>query len=387
MLILVGGVLAASCGGGGASAVSSSSAPSSTSEATSTEVTTTTTEVTTTAVVTTVGTTTTSTEPTTTTATLAAGAYQVDQIDTCVIGSSSGGQVNVRSGPGSDHPIVGALAADATGVHTTGWAAPDANGDEWRQIQWGDGTAWVYSEFLTPRACTLGAPRSYCLNATACTDIANLRTGLGADYDIVTTLAPNSVGIQGTGATTLDTQGRLWVQVRHQGQTGWVAGWLLTPQPCNATHCTANPVPLSWTVRRDGIGPVYLGDPVDSVLALLSTTLGEPTFESTVDVCDEWSFGWWDYGLGVTFSQSTGLLKGYGEIVPGLLTPEGIGVSSTVAEVLAAYPAATFGRDDYGEPYYQVGDSTPYYFIWVTPSDPLSGSVIGISVSRWASCI
>jgi uncharacterized protein YraI len=242
VLILVAGLLAASCGENTAVTSTNAGESSTTTEGTTTLETTTT------------------TEPVTTTTEPLPGAYQVEEVDTCVIGLAPGTEVNVRSGPDSTYDIVDTLAEDATGVRTTGWGVLDSDGEEWRQMVLGDGTAWVFSAFLTPGTCTLGPPIDYCSNEPACTDVPNVRTGLGIAYDIVGTLSRNAVDVPGTGATARDGQGRTWVQVHHQGKVGWVAGWLLDPEPCIPTSCP--PPALPWIITEHGVGPITLGLPI-----------------------------------------------------------------------------------------------------------------------------
>ena len=187
------------------------------------------------------------------------GAYVVAEADNCVIGVAQGDEVNVRSGPGSDQDLIGTLAHDAVGVHTTGWAAADDDGDEWRQIVHDDyATAWVFAAFLIP--CTVGSPTGYCVNEAGCTDTPNVRTGLGTGFDIIGTLAADAVGIQGTGATAFDDRDRPWVQISHEGGAGWVAGWLLISEPCSPAECP--PPPLPWTITVDAAGPIELGMPL-----------------------------------------------------------------------------------------------------------------------------
>jgi uncharacterized protein YraI len=249
-LALVTGLLLAAAGCGGTTSTTSTTPGSSSTGASTSEATTSSSEVTTITEPTTTQATTTTTEP-------PPGSYAVDAVDACVIGSAPGATVNVRSGPGSANDIVGTLAEDATGVHATGWAARDAHNDEWRQIEFGDGTGWVFSTFLTPGLCLLGSATTYCTNDAACTDVPNVRTGLGIGYDAVTTLPRNATGVAGTGATAQDLQDRTWVQVHHDGHLGWVAGWLLDASPCNATTCS--PPSLPWTITAAGVGPILLG--------------------------------------------------------------------------------------------------------------------------------
>lgn len=277
-----------------------------------------------------------------TTTTLPPGVYAVAEIDTCVIGSAPGQEVNLRAGPGSDAALVGSLAADATGVATTGWAALDGGGNEWRQILHEDGTAWVFSTFLTPRECPVGPSVGYCVNEAACTDTPNVRTGLGGAYSIIGTLATDEVGIVGTGATTLDDRNRPWVQIRYGEGTGWVAGWLLDQEPCSPTECP--PPPLPWTITADAVGPIELGMPI--------TGLGTATGFT-------WAFeepGAVGCLLGTAVGLGVSIIAHEGTVVDEInvyerddaLTAVGMRVGDSLAEVQAAYGSRVLDITDDG---------------------------------------
>jgi uncharacterized protein YgiM (DUF1202 family) len=202
--------------------------------------------------------TTTATSTSTTATTSLPGTYVVAQAEVCVVGIAPGEEVNVRSGPGGDQDIVGTVAQDAAGLWTTGWAALDPDGDEWRQITYEESTAWVFAAFLTP--CSVTPAVGYCVNEEACTDTPNVRTGLGGAYDVIGTLATDAVGVPGTGAVAFDERDRPWVQIRYEDGAGWVAGWLLDPEPCTPTECP--PSPLPWMIATDAVGPIELGMPI-----------------------------------------------------------------------------------------------------------------------------
>ena len=266
------------------------------------------------------------------------GAYVVAEADTCVVGVAPGEEVNVRSGPGSDQDPVGTLAADAAGVHTTGWAARDDDGDEWRQIAHDDTTAWVFAAFLTP--CSVGPAVGYCVNEDACTDPPNVRLGLGAGYDIIGTLASGAIGVQGTGAIAFDDHDRPWVQIRHEGESGWVAGWLLDPEPCSSAACP--PPPLPWTITADAVGPIELGMPI--------TGLGTATglvwdFDEPCAVgCLQGTAP----GLAVVIYSHEGTVVDEIDVGEDGVTAEGIGAGDTLAAVQAAYGSRVLDVTDDG---------------------------------------
>ena len=280
----------------------------------------------------------------TTTTTLPPGAYAVAEADTCVIGSAPGEEVNVRSGPGSDQGLVGTLGEDAAGVHTTGWAVRDGDGDEWREIAYDGATGWVFSTLLTPGACIVGPAVGYCVNEDACTDTPNVRTGLGGAYDIIGTLPADAVGIPGTGATALDDRDRPWVQIRHEGGVGWVAGWLLDSEPCSPAECP--PPPLPWVITADAVGPIELGMPITGLGAASGFTWD---FEENCAVgC---LFGT-AAGLGVNIYAHEGTVVDEIDVYDGddAVTLAGMRVGDTLAAVQATYGARVLDitGDGYG---------------------------------------
>jgi len=78
--------------------------------------------------------------------------YAVEATDYCVVDTASSDELNVRSGPGTEHEVVGALAYDAIGVAGTGRAALDLQGRRWLEIS--DPPGWVAGWFVTPSPCT-----------------------------------------------------------------------------------------------------------------------------------------------------------------------------------------------------------------------------------------
>ncbi len=87
--------------------------------------------------------TTTTAAPATTTSVVVTTTLGVDDSGYVVVGVADDDVLNVREGPGVEHPIVAELAPDATGVATTGFATGD-----WWEVTIDDGTGWVNSTFL-----------------------------------------------------------------------------------------------------------------------------------------------------------------------------------------------------------------------------------------------
>lgn len=72
--------------------------------------------------------------------------YGVNASATTVMGV--GGDSNIRSGPGLDYPVLGALPEGGTAVFLGG-VSYDSRGVAWYQISWDGGSAWVSSRFTS----------------------------------------------------------------------------------------------------------------------------------------------------------------------------------------------------------------------------------------------
>jgi uncharacterized protein YraI len=215
-------LLLSACGGGGGA--STSSVESSTSSITSsTEATTTTTGATTTL------------PPTTSSTTYAWPTVPVEAVDHCVVDQAAGDALNVRSGPSTSYPVIGTLAFDATAVSTTGVGAQDEMSRMWWEVEYGGGTGWVASWLLTQSPCQVTTAADFCVIDTVCTDRLNVRSGPAASYPILGSLPFDAVGVQATGASATDPNGRTWLQVRFRGGVGWAASWFLDQAPCSAS--------------------------------------------------------------------------------------------------------------------------------------------------------
>jgi uncharacterized protein YraI len=194
-----------------------------------------------------------------------------------VIDTATDDALNVRSGPGTDHPVVGTLPADATAVRATGLAALDDQDRTWTHVTHGETTGWVASWYLTANPCTLTAPGGFCVTDTTCTDRLNVRSGPGGGYPKIGSLAHDAVGVAATGATTTDDNDRVWTQVTYRGQNAWVASWFLTPAPCapsTGEPCECPMAGVRWPPGEnpqvgvfvhdvDPVGRIIWFDPID----------------------------------------------------------------------------------------------------------------------------
>jgi uncharacterized protein YraI/uncharacterized protein with WD repeat len=162
--------------------------------------------------------------------------------EACVL-TARAADATMRAGPGAEHAVVGSLALNQQ-VQATGWAR-DADGFTWWQLTngaWARGDGFLDADNQTlPDACwtlpvveelpstpavtavppTLApgaTPAVSCL-LTARVDDANVRSGPGTTYDIMSKLALNQQ-VQATGWTTGD-EGYTWWRL---ASDGWARG-------------------------------------------------------------------------------------------------------------------------------------------------------------------
>lgn len=123
------------------------------------------------------------------------------------------------------------------------------------------------------------------------------------------------------------------------------------------------------TLRPDGLGIVNLGDPEQEAYDTLTAAFGSPTSDATEPGCAEGNVRFLQWGnLFVSMLQGTVAAYTYtdqGQALPDLasepLTPEGIGIGSTVSDLQAAYgDQLTMQYVEYGDlgDQFQVGDGT-----------------------------
>ncbi len=127
--------------------------------------------------------------------------------------------VNVRSGPGTQHAVV-AVAARGTAVATTG-----ATSGNWTEVLWADTPRWISSSYLAPAAATPPAatpapeaPATPAIVGQVRTTVdLNLRTDGQLGAPVWGVLPANSV-VDVTGVTT-DT----YTQILYSGRLLWIS--------------------------------------------------------------------------------------------------------------------------------------------------------------------
>jgi N-acetylmuramoyl-L-alanine amidase len=167
--------------------------------------------------------------------------------------------VNIRSGPGTSHGLVGSAAPGAR------LPVLETSGD-WVKVRLPDGkTGWAAGWLVQVRQVPLAAqapaarpsqslpvpPIQAIREVVIKSGGVNVRSGPGASHGLVTTLAP------GARLPLLEVSGH-WVKVRlPDGKTGWVAAWLVNVRQV-AAAATPAPAPAIGTQAVVNGSVVYI---------------------------------------------------------------------------------------------------------------------------------
>ena len=151
--------------------------------------------------------------------------------------------LNVRSQPGVDHSILGALRPNQIAIIREG--PVDVGGSQWYQVQvFGAAlTGWVNGAYLVSipseeagEAAEAAAPDAHAVGALLRSRPnlrywLNMRAGPGTTYDVVGYVRPEDL-LRVTGAPQMVDEVP-WYAVRNvnRGAEGWVHGGLLRPAP------------------------------------------------------------------------------------------------------------------------------------------------------------
>lgn len=139
--------------------------------------------------------------------------------------------VNLRSGPGLEHSVVGGLWAGqqitASGDAVDGWTPVDLNGSR----------VYVASRYVTGDTTYGRTPATTSTAGTAVTTVnLNVRSGPATSYPVVTTLG------RGTTVTLTGKTSGSWSEISRDGRNYWVSSVYLT-----TTTSTSTPTPSTQT--------------------------------------------------------------------------------------------------------------------------------------------
>lgn len=139
-----------------------------------------------------------------------------------IVAEATSYNLNVRSGPGTEYTAVGQISPG------TQYAVTGGQGD-WLSINYNGQTGWVAGWLVRQSSGALSSSVPSAVPAAAAAGefaeaisySLNVRSGPGTEHQPVGQISP------GTKYAVLGRSGD-WVSIDYNGQTGWVAGWLVT---------------------------------------------------------------------------------------------------------------------------------------------------------------
>jgi uncharacterized protein YraI len=145
----------------------------------------------------------------------------------------SEGYLNMRTGPGQQHPIVAAIPAGTGDVVLAGRCVDPNDGIstyQWCPVRWNGHIGWVSSGGLqADNGSGIVQTTQYCVNAQAqavSEGYLNMRSGPGQRHVAVAAIPADDCGIQKAGQCIRPDDGVSfydWCLVEWNGKTGWVS--------------------------------------------------------------------------------------------------------------------------------------------------------------------
>ncbi len=164
-----------------------------------------------------------------------------------VVHNAPAGYMNIRSGPGTNHPVMFTLApAAVVGVSGCKQADPGGGSGQWCLIAADGRNGWISRIGLEPAGtrvapATLAGSWQVVHNAPA--GYMNVRGGPGTGHPVVFTVSPATpVGVEVCQPTDLAGGTSTWCRIAVQGHSGWISRAGLEPEGTRAQPGAA-PVP------------------------------------------------------------------------------------------------------------------------------------------------
>ncbi len=124
--------------------------------------------------------------------------------------------VNVRSGPGTDHEVVGGLDRGQR-ITALGPASKD-----WTRVKFGSRTAYVASRYLSGSTTPPATPAAYAPGSRVTTAVLNVRSGPGLGHRVVGRIA------EGRAVSLTGRAAKGYAEIAYGGQRRWVSAQYLT---------------------------------------------------------------------------------------------------------------------------------------------------------------
>ncbi|MCG6206043.1 caspase family protein [Rhodopseudomonas sp. HC1] len=150
-----------------------------------------------------------------------------------VLDGISEGILNMRSGPGTGHPIVVAIPAGSTGVFKGRCRSPDDGGrNPWCEVEWRGRAGWVSSRSIVetsgddaaPPQASSRARRVFRVLDSVSQGVLHVRAGPGTAHPALFSIPAGTSGVEVGRCRKSEDGGRApWCEVEWGGRSGWAS--------------------------------------------------------------------------------------------------------------------------------------------------------------------
>lgn len=163
-------------------------------------------------------------------------------------------KLNLRSGPATTYSV---LAVMPVGARVAIVSGPTGG---WYQLTYQGQTGWASAQYLTVDATTPEEPSAG--GTATILQSLNLRSGPGTTYEVLRVMPAAAI------VTVISNPGTGWVQVTHDGSTGWASSQYLrlnTTTPANTATINADILNLrsAASTASSSVGQMLYGETVE----------------------------------------------------------------------------------------------------------------------------
>jgi uncharacterized protein YraI len=140
-----------------------------------------------------------------------------------VVEDVSQGILNMRTGAGTNHPLVASIPAGASDLQVGRCRPPDdGDGPDWCEVRWRGHIGWASSCCMVPAGP--GTARTFRVMENVSRGILNMRTGPGTGHRRVVSIPAGATGLVLGRCRMPDDGGKnRWCEVEWRGHRGWAS--------------------------------------------------------------------------------------------------------------------------------------------------------------------
>lgn len=171
-----------------------------------------------------------------------------------IVHHAPAGYMNIRSGPGTQHPVIFTLPpAQPVSLGTCRTADPGGGTGQWCEVAASGKQGWISRIGVEPQGTTAVPERlsgSWQIVQDAPAGYMNVRRGPGTGHEVLFTLPPGlAVGVSRCRVGDAGNAAGIWCEIVSGGRSGWISRSGLEPEG-SAPRAASAPAPAAgWRVK------------------------------------------------------------------------------------------------------------------------------------------